>query len=181
MTGAAGITAAFRDTGYLNPGDDVILNANNSSVESKIETVTWTDDADKDFGTSIAIRNKSGYPTLRVMSGGAAGTVTDNFVLSFSLKKEKPIPHLPFVMYIGGDKFPLAFANSGYVNLCGKETARYEADTWYDAELKFNPSKAYMRFSFKKHSDSVWNTYDAFFHKRPFLKARLTPPADSAV
>lgn len=168
VTGAAGITAAFRDTGYLNPGDDVILNANNSSVESKIETVTWTDDADKDFGTSIAIRNKSGYPTLRVMSGGAAGTVTDNFVLSFSLKKEKTDSSFAFVMYIGGDKFPLAFANSGYVNLCGKETARYEADTWYDAELKFNPSKAYMRFSFKKHSDSVWNTYDAFFTKDLF-------------
>ena len=49
-----------------------------------------------------------------------------------------------------------------------KETARYEADTWYDAELKFNPSKAYMRFSFKKHSDSVWNTYDAFFTKTFF-------------
>ena len=119
-----------------------------------------------EFGKSIEIKNGGdGYATLRVM---AAPIIKGNVSVGFSIRRTALDMAFSCAMKIGSDSYPLIFNTNGYVELCGNPMVKYEADTWYDVELAFNPisaKKAYMRLSMKKHGDDRWNTYDTYFMK----------------
>lgn len=162
-TTADDIANVITDNGSLFGAEYVILNANGSSAV--IEPHNWNNDAgatdiDKQFGTSVAIKNISGWPGIKIM---ATNVGTENIVTEFSIKK-KGTDKTFYCNYIsGGDNYVLAFGNNGYVRLCNNDMVKYESDTWYDVKLVFNPKKVYTRLYLKKHGENDYKTYDAFF------------------
>ena len=173
---------AFADDGGFDSGvltfDDVadaagILDACNKSGLSgaMIENANTDErgtisvaDVDSEFGKSIQVANGGkGYATLYIARNFR---MNDKVEIDFSVKRDSTSAPFGCYMNIGGTEcYPMYFGADGYVNLCQETIMQYEADTWYDVKLEFNPmnsTQAYMKLYIKKHTDNAWSRYGTF-------------------
>lgn len=156
-TDAAGIEKALNDTGYaFSP---VFLNADENNT---IKPHKWTDDSEKEFGTSVAIHREDRNAGLSIMNYNSL--ITESFAVEFSIKKAETNGIFSADMYFGGsDSFPLVLDEDGYFYLCNNKIAKYNANAWYDLRLAYNPANKYMQLSLKNHGESKWNVYGSLF------------------
>ena len=153
---AAGILKACNKSGL----EGAMIENANIDERGTISVV----DVDNEFGKSIQVANGGkGYATLYIVRNFQ---MNDKVEINFSVKRDSTSAPFGCYMNIGGTEcYPMYFGADGYVKLCQESIMEYEANTWYDVKLEFNPmnsTQAYMKLYIKKHADSAWNRYGTF-------------------
>ena len=153
---AAGILEACNKSGL----EGAMIENANIDERGTISVV----DVDNEFGKSIQVANGGkGYATLYIVRNFQ---MNDKVEINFSVKRDSTSAPFGCYMNIGGTEcYPMYFGADGYVKLCQESIMKYDANTWYDVKLEFNPmnsTQAYMKLYIKKHADSAWNRYGTF-------------------